>query len=122
MYETLDPEIRRLLAQRRQELPRHVVPRDDDRVDKVEDGNHIRVLESAGPGDTTVEREMDLTAMYAPAPSTTNDVEILLIEAQIVADGGTLENPHVPATEDVLEEAERRFENEPYDPVWEGSQ
>jgi len=93
---------------------------DESRFDKVDERGHkIRERTVAGPGDTTQTTEHDLTAMYRTGPSTTGQVWILRTEAELVADGVDLGNPHIPATEDILEEAVEKIRADGHEPAWE---
>jgi len=84
-----------------------------------ERGHKIREQTVAGPGDTTQTTEHDLTAMYQTGPSTTGQVWILRTEAELVADGVDLDNPHIPATEDILEDAVKKIRADGHEPAWE---
>lgn len=93
---------------------------DEDRYDKVDGrGHNIREQTVAGPGDTTQTTEHDLTAMYQAGPSTTGQVWILRTEAEMLAEGRDLGNPHIPASEGVLEEAVEKIEADGHEPAWE---
>ena len=93
---------------------------DESRVDKIDEcGHKIREQTVAGPGDTTQTAEHDLTAMYRTGPSTTGQVWILRTEAELIADGVDLGNPHIPATEAILEEAVEKIRADGHEPAWE---
>jgi len=118
MSETADPdaEVNRLLALARQRCT------DDwlDSHDEVnEDGDKVAVVPDEGPAGTTVDREVNLSAMYSPAPSRTSKVDILRIEAELVADGREPDNPHIPASGEVLETAREQIEADGNTPAWE---
>lgn len=106
--------INKLKALRRKEL-------DDDFItdyDKVEKGDKIKEIVVPGPADTTKTIEINQSHLYRPAPSTTSDVEMLRIEAQMEADGKEIENPHIPSSQDVLETAVEKIESEGNTPAW----
>ena len=112
-----DPEVAKLLAKRRQTLTRDgFIESHDDVNDK---GEKVTTKTVAAGGDTTKEIEISLTAMYQAAPSTTSDIEMLVMEAELVADGKTLDNPHVPATVEALEQARKQIEQNGHTPAWE---
>lgn len=113
----LEPTIAKLRAQRRKELPTDEFVTEYDGID--ERGHKYREHEIRGPGGTSQTIQSDVTAMYQAAPSTTGDVDLLVIEADLLADGVDLENPHVPATTDVLEQARSRIEQQDLEPAWE---
>ena len=54
-----------------------------------------------------------------PGVSTTSDVALLRLEAELAADGSDLKNPHIPATEAVLEEATELIRSDGHKPAWE---
>lgn len=115
---THDAEIAKLLAKRRQALDRDGFI--DDHDDTNDDGDKITYeTVPAGPDDTK-EIEINLTKMYQAAPSTTGDIEMLVLEAELVADGTALDNPHVPADEETLRQARQQIEQNGHTPAWEG--
>lgn len=119
MSTTLDPDIKVLRAKRREALPDHIVDEDDNRVDRVtEDGERINEIVVDGGGGTTETHNSSLTSMYRPAPSTTGDVDILVLEAELLADGADLENPHIPETEAIRDKALDRLDGEGLEPAW----
>jgi hypothetical protein len=112
-----DPEIKVLKAKRRDELPTDEFITEYDGVD--DNGHKYREQEVRGPADTSTTIKSDQTAMYQPAPSTTGDVGMLVMEAELLADGVDLENPHIPADEETLEQARQRIETNDLTPAWE---
>jgi hypothetical protein len=113
---TFEGDINRLRARRRQVLPTDEFVTDYDGVDEA--GHKYRELTIPGEGGTTQTIQSDLTAMYQAAPSMTGDVDLLVIEAELLADGTDLENPHLPATTDVRDRAHRRIEQNGHTPAW----
>jgi hypothetical protein len=112
-----DPQIARLVAQRRKTLPTDAFVTDHDGTD--ERGHKYREHVVAGPGGTEHTVQSDLTAMYQSAPSTTSDMELLMIEARLIDDGTDLQNPHIPATEELLARARDKIDAEGLTPAWE---
>ena len=112
-----DPEIAELLAKRRRALNRDGFIDDHDGIN--DDGDKYQEMTVKAGGDSTTTIQVNLTKMYQAAPSTTGDMEILRIEAELVADGKDLENPHVPADADLLERATNVLSNEGLTPAWE---
>lgn len=112
-----DPEIAKLLAKRRKVLNRDGFI--DDYDDTTDDGDKYREMTVQAGGGTTATIEMNLSKMYQAGPSTTGDMEVLKIEAELVAEGKDLKNPHVPADADLLERATNALSNEGLTPAWE---
>lgn len=113
---THSPETRRLLAQRRKALPDDL----DVKHDKVtQSGDKIREVGFRGPNNTTRTVDVNVSQLYATAPSTTGNMDILRIEAELVDDGKDLDNPHVPVNEDVQARAKDMIESEGLTPAWE---
>ena len=115
---THDAEIQRLLALRRKQLPDTVVDPSDYPNAELKDGDVIRTRKVRVAGAVR-EVEQNLSHAYGPAPSTTGGVDILVIEARLVADGRDVRNPHVPADTDTLARAKDRIESEGLTPAWE---
>lgn len=109
-----------LLARRRQNLDRdgHI---GSDRYDfqREDDGHKIKKVKRPGPENGTIERERDLTALEGAAPSTTSSLRLIEYEAEILADGGEIENPHIPTTDDVLRAALDHLRPMDLTPAWE---
>lgn len=109
-----------LLARRRQNTADNWI----ESYDYVsEDGRKIREVTTAGPEGETRTLQIDYSTMLASTPSTTSDIDILRIEAQIAderGDGNTGRmNPHIPSNDDVLAEAKARIEEDGLTPAWE---
>lgn len=113
-------EVGRLIAQRRAAI-------DDEHVtghDKVnDDGQKIRELTERGPGGTSQTIEVNWSKLFTSGPSTTSNLDILYAEAEIAADAESSDelgdNPHIPATDDILEALRDRLENDDLQPAWE---
>ncbi|WP_331232674.1 hypothetical protein [Natronorarus salvus] len=105
-----------LLGRRRQNLDRdsHITD-----YDRIEDGHKVDKRTAPGPRDQTNKVDRDLTALYGAAPSTTTDPDLLVVSARIAAEKGPTDNPHVPATDQVLDDALERMEREGLTPAWE---
>ena len=54
----------------------------------------------------------------APGDRRTDNVELLVIEAELVDDGAELDNPAKPRTGDVFESLEERLEDTELQPAW----
>jgi hypothetical protein len=118
MPEAADPEaeVNRLLALARQRCSDEWI----DSHDEInEDGDKVAIVPDEGPAGTTREREVNLSAMYGSAPSRTSQVDILRIEAELVADGREPDNPHIPTSGEVLEDAREQIEADGNTPAWE---
>jgi hypothetical protein len=113
-----DPAIKVLVAKRRDTLEEDFI--DESRYDRIDDRGHkIRELPTASPAGTDVTIDSDVTVTHRPTPSTTSDVEMLRLEAEMLADGYDLDNPHLPDTEDTLEEAVAAIKSDGNTPTWE---
>lgn len=119
MTETVDnadAEIKRLHALARQRCTDEWIEGHDE---VNEDGDKIAVVPDEGPAGTKVDREVNLSKMFQSAPSRTSRVDILTIEAELVADGHDPDNPHIPSSVDVLEEACDQISAAGHTPAWE---
>jgi hypothetical protein len=118
--ETIDRHatVQKLLAERRRFCTHYEVGIDGPNADRNEDGDLILERGVAGPG-SVVEGDINLSAVFGPAPSTTGNVELLRIEAELHAEGRGGENPHVPVNGDVLAEAKAAIERDGHTPAWE---
>lgn len=110
-----DPEISRLVAERKKELP----ATDTDAHDKTEDGDKIKVIKVRGPAEISSEIEINLSKLFRPTPSTTGDMDLLKTEAELSAEGTELGNSHVPIDEDTLERFLEWCEQNDMIPAWE---
>jgi hypothetical protein len=108
-------ETKRLLAQRRKVLPDHP---DIDADKTTDDGDLIHEVLVRGPGNTAKTIDANMSRLYRATPSTTSDIDLLVIEAELVADGADLDNPHVPVTDDLRETALARLDDEGLSPAW----
>jgi len=50
--------------------------------------------------------------------SMTGRVDLLVLEAEMIADGRELGNPHIPADTDTLVEAQKRITENGHTPAW----
>jgi len=113
-----DPDIKVLVAKRRDTLEEDFL--DDSRYDRVDERGHkIRELTVAGPGGTSQTIDSDVTVTYRPTPSTTGDVDMLRLEAELLAEGRNLDNPHLPDSEATFAEAVEAIERDGNTPTWE---
>lgn len=67
---------------------------------------------------TTKTETINLTALFTPGDRTSGDVSLLVIEAELAADGVELDNPARPATADVAERLHERLDDG-VRPAWE---
>lgn len=115
----LEPEIKVLRAKARDALPDCVIT-DPERYDTVnDDGEKIREIAMAGPQGTTKTIEDNVTVPYKPTVSTTGDVGLLVLEAEMQAEGRELGNPHIPATTEARDKALDRIKSAGLSPAWE---
>jgi len=113
----LEPPIKVLRAKARDNLPDDIV-NEYDEID--DDGNKLEVETYSGPTGKDQEIKHNLTAMYWPGASTTGDVDMLVLEAEMRAgDEYELSNPHIPATVEARNEALDRMQSEGLSPAWE---
>lgn len=113
-----------LLARRRRNLNRdaHIT---SDRFDhwREEDDHKIRrtVTEDKENGERVTDH--DLTALEGAAPSTTTNLELLVIEAEQAAEADEADlpwmNPHIPANDEMLATAIEEIERAGLVPAWE---
>jgi hypothetical protein len=107
-----------LLARRRENLDRDGHIEEFDHIDN--DGHKIGlVIRPDGTGSKEV--GIDLTALGGAAPSTTANLDLLVIEARLLADGKPIKNPHVPSNDGVLRAALDHLRPEGLTPAWEVS-
>ena len=87
------------------------------------DGDKIHRIEFERKDTGTVTVETNFSKMFAAAPSTTSNIDILWIEAEQAAEASADElermNPHIPSNDEVLEQAVGRIEDEGLIPAWE---
>ncbi|ADJ16807.1 hypothetical protein [Halalkalicoccus jeotgali] len=109
----------KLLGEQRRRLSDDVI-RDYDKINS--DGHKVKTVKKRDADGKKYEAEINLSQLYNPTPSTTSDIDILVIEARIndEADEGEvpIENPHIPVHDGVLERAEKRLDDEGLTPAW----
>jgi hypothetical protein len=116
---TRDGEISRLIALRRKQQGDEFI----DKHDKInDDGDKVQELVIRGPANTEKTIDCNLSKLFGPAPSTTSNLEILRLEAEMVADGHEPENPHIPVNSDTLNHATAQIESAALTPAWEYDQ
>lgn len=105
-----------LLARRRENLDRdgHI-----EEYDHTDDNGHKIGLIIRPDGTGSKEVEIDLTALGGAAPSTTANIELIVTEARLLADGKPIKNPHVPSNDGVLRGALDHLRPEGLTPAWE---
>lgn len=109
----LEPEIKVLRAKARDSLTEDWITKHDKingDGDKIDEVRYRR-------GDNTY--DVNLSHLFGPSPSTTGDVDLLVLEAEMQADGKELRNPHVPIDTDVLAQAVERITEAGHSPAWE---
>ena len=87
-------------------------------ADRNADGDLVFEREVKHKEGHTQTRRTNLTALFTPGARTSGDVSVLVIEAELVADGVELDNPAKPATADVAEAVIDRLD-EDVRPAWE---
>ena len=83
-----------------------------------EDGRLIHERKVTGPAGNTTTVETDLTALLNTPPRTSGHVDLLVTEAELVAEGAALDNPARPANADIAEDVVARLD-EDVRPAWE---
>lgn len=118
MSETIDREdkIESLVEYRRSQLTDGFVT-DYDYIDKAS-GHKMKEEKVEGPDGVSQSVERNQTHIYQSGPSTTDNVEMLVIEAKLAEEGKDLPNPHIPIGMDTLEEAKNRIEAKDLTPAW----
>lgn len=110
-----------LLARRRQNLDRDGHVTCHDFVD--EDGQKIREISRGGPEGTATSHRVNYSRMLGATPSTSTNLELLVIEARQVSEATPEEiatmNPHIPANDEILETATEKIRREGLIPAWE---
>lgn len=84
---------------------------------KNEDGDLIYTQETKGPSGGNRKQEVNCTAIYSPGRRKTSDVEMLVMEAEMAADGKDLGNPAFPTSGEIAEQVHDRLDDE-IEPAW----
>lgn len=113
----LEPEIKVLRAKARDRLPDCVV-QDGSRYDKTnDDGDKIKEVPIRGSGKTF---DTNVSSTFRPTPSTTDDVDLLVLEAEMAAgDEYELGNPHIPRSVEARDQALKQIQANGHKPAWE---
>lgn len=82
-----------------------------------DDGDLIYTKTVTGPAGSQREIEVNCTTMYAPGRRKSGNVELLVIEAELAADGVELGNPAFPIREEIADQVHARLD-EDVDPAW----
>lgn len=114
----LDAEVKRLRAMRRKALPTDEFVDDFDGIDENGDKYKEKLVLGDKPGVSST-MQVNQTALNQPAPSTTNNMEIIMLDAEMLTEGYELDNPHIPASEEMLDRAHEKLTNEGLEPAWE---
>ena len=94
----------------------------DDHVedhDKIVDGQKIREKVTRGVDGTSKTLDIDQTALLTPGISTTSSLELITLEAELVAEGRAVDNYHIPANDGVLDRALEKLNGKGLTPAWE---
>lgn len=86
-------------------------------AEENDDGNLIYTKEIPGPHGGRREIEVNCTHMYQPGRRKSGNVDLLVIEAELAADGKDLGNPAFPIREEVAEQVHARLD-EDVQPAW----
>lgn len=81
------------------------------RADPNDDGDLIYERDMQGPEGTTITQEINCTHLYTPGIRKTGNIEILLIEARMAANGKELGNPAFPVSPEVADAVVARLED-----------
>lgn len=65
--------------------------------------------------------EVNVSKLFQKATRETSNVEVLVMEAKILAEKGTIDNPATPANEQTEREARRLIDNRGLSPAWEAT-
>lgn len=117
--ETTKRRVAPLLAARRRNLDRDRWITSHTYTDA--DGDKIHRIEYEDKDQGTQVIDVNLSRLLSAAPSRTTDVDLLLTEAKLIAEGKELDNPHIPATDQILDEAIAQIgrANDDLTPAWE---
>jgi len=112
----LEPEIKVLRAKARDAQTDEFIT-DYDEIN--DDGDKIEKVTHQKKSGETVTSESNLTALYTAGPATTGTTKLLVLEAEMVAEGYELENPHIPMDTETMEQAKQQIEANGHTPAWE---
>lgn len=84
-----------------------------------DEGEKITEYKLPGPDGTTTTVTRNYTKLYKDEISMTGNVDLLVIEAELLAEGRTLSNPHIPLSDAVAEAARSRIDAAGNNPAWE---
>ena len=104
-----------IAKQRRQVSDNHIT--EFDKTD--DDGHKIKKVKRPAVEGGLKEVDVDVTALYSPGISTTSNMEIIRIEAELADEGGEVKNLHVPANDELLDQALEMLEGQDLTPAWE---
>ena len=89
-----------------------------EKAERDDDGDLVYEREVRTRQGTTQTETVNLTALLTPGDRTSDDVSLLVLEAELLADGVQLDNPARPATADVAEDVLARLDDG-VRPAWE---
>ena len=105
-----------LIAKQRQRISdKHVT--EFDKTD--DDGHKIQKIKRPAVEGGMKEVDVDVTALFTPGISTTSNMEIIKIEAELADEGRDVENLHVPANDEILDRSLEMLEDHDLSPAWE---
>lgn len=89
----------------------------------LDDNDHVIVkkegVQYVDGNPNHVEYELDYTKLFQTAPKKTGHVSHLVIEAELLDEHGSLDNPAIPVDQDTEDAARRRIEDRDLTPAWE---
>jgi len=89
-----------------------------DSAERNDDGDLVWEKSVGVVDGTTQTREVNVSALLQETPRTSGDVSLLVIEAELIAEGRGLDNPAKPTTAEVAEQVVDRLDDG-VQPAWE---
>jgi len=65
-----------------------------------------------------IREQTDADSLWRTGPSTTSDIDMLVLEAEMIDNDRELDNPHIPASEDVRQDALEQLSDHDLEPGW----
>lgn len=82
-------------------------------------GEKVAEIKTTDPEGGTQTTHVNLSTLLTSGISTTSNMEIILIEAKMAAEGDFEGNPHLPSNDRILEQASRVLGERGLTPAWE---